>query len=81
MAVVSTSKENNRKYFSVSLLNLHFIYFFHFFSCSTQNQALVHYLVCYVPLLFVMLALPFIYWKAYRKGMLLYGHEASLPTD
>lgn len=35
--------------------------------CSSHYQALVHYLVCYVPLLFVMLALPIIYRKAYKK--------------
>ncbi|KAJ7372922.1 hypothetical protein OS493_015377 [Desmophyllum pertusum] len=36
-------------------------------NCSSHDQALVHYMVCYIPLLFVMVALPFIYRKAYQK--------------
>ncbi|KAL9951239.1 hypothetical protein ACROYT_G043864 [Oculina patagonica] len=44
-----------------------YAYFGSYVYCSSHEQALVHYLVCYVPLLLVMLALPLIYWKAYRK--------------
>ena len=41
------------------------------FSCSKGNIALLHYAVCFVPLFLVMVSLPFIYWKAYRKGSYL----------
>jgi len=36
-------------------------------NCASGNIALLHYLVCYVPLLLVIVSLPFIYWKAYKK--------------
>ena len=45
--------------------------FFLVFSCSSGNIALLHYAVCFVPLFLVMVTLPFIYWKAYRKGSYL----------
>ena len=45
--------------------------FFLVFSCSNGNIALLHYAVCFVPLSLVMVSLPFIYWKAYRKGSYL----------
>ena len=45
--------------------------FFLVFSCSSGNIALLHYAVCFVPLFLVMVSLPFIYWKAYRKGSYL----------
>ena len=45
--------------------------FFLVFSCSYGNIALLHYAVCFVPLFLVMVSLPFIYWKAYRKGSYL----------
>lgn len=37
-------------------------------NCSPPGPiALLHYLVCYIPLLLVMICLPIVYWKAYRK--------------
>ena len=41
------------------------------FSCSYGNIALLHYVVCFVPLVLIMVSLPFIYWKAYQKGSYL----------
>lgn len=56
---------------------LHFMVIFFYvcdflhFSCSLPGpMALLHYLVCYIPLSVVMVCLPIVYWKAYRKGIL-----------
>ena len=51
--------------------------FFLVFSCSYGNIALLHYAVCFVPLFLVMVSLPFIYWKAYRKGSYLENKKSN----
>lgn len=60
---------------------------FAIYSSDTKNcslpgpMALLHYLVCYIPLSVVMVCLPIVYWKAYRKVSQNITHMTGFFTD